>query len=84
VVSFQKVQYGWVWWYISIIPALGKLRQEDWDFKARLGYIRDPVSKKQNKTKTQSQSNYEKHMKMISHRGTSFIFLNSAPQSHHT
>jgi hypothetical protein len=27
------------WWYISIIPALGRLWQEDLKFKASLGYI---------------------------------------------
>jgi hypothetical protein len=26
------------WWYIPVIPALRKLRQEDHKFDARLGY----------------------------------------------
>jgi hypothetical protein len=43
-----------VWWYKSVIPALGRLRQEDHEFKDSLGFIlssRKPrlqgVSKKQ-------------------------------------
>jgi hypothetical protein len=27
-----------VWWYTSAIPALGRLRQEDHEFKASLGF----------------------------------------------
>jgi hypothetical protein len=37
-------------WYISIIPALGRLRQEDCKFVTRLGYIARPCLQK-NKTK---------------------------------
>jgi hypothetical protein len=33
-----------VWWYKPIIPALGKLRQEDLDFEANLGSTANPVS----------------------------------------
>jgi hypothetical protein len=32
-------------WHTSVIPALRKPRQEDREFKAGLGYIKDPVSK---------------------------------------
>jgi hypothetical protein len=28
-----------VWWLTPVIPALGKLRQEDYKFEASLGYI---------------------------------------------
>jgi hypothetical protein len=34
-----------VWWFISIIPALRRLRQEDLEFGASLGYKNDPASK---------------------------------------
>jgi hypothetical protein len=27
------------WWCTTVIPALGRLRQEDLEFKASLGYI---------------------------------------------
>jgi hypothetical protein len=30
---------NWVWWLTFVIPALGRLRQEEHKFKARLGYI---------------------------------------------
>jgi hypothetical protein len=36
---------------MSIIPALVRLRQEDLELQASLGYT-DPVSKKKNKKKT--------------------------------
>jgi hypothetical protein len=29
---------SWVWWCISVVPVLGRLRQEDHKFKASLGY----------------------------------------------
>jgi hypothetical protein len=49
---FKKPLTG-VWWYILVIPAFRRLRQEDREFKAVLGYKCEILfSKKQNKTKT--------------------------------
>jgi hypothetical protein len=28
-----------MWWFIPVIPAFGRLRQVDYEFKASLGYI---------------------------------------------
>jgi hypothetical protein len=36
---FKKGELCQVWWCTLVIPALGKLRQEDQRFKASLGYI---------------------------------------------
>jgi hypothetical protein len=30
---------NWVWWYMSVISALWRLRQKDHKFKANLDYI---------------------------------------------
>jgi hypothetical protein len=38
------------WWCMSIIPALGRLRQEDHKFKVSLGYIGSPSLKKKKKS----------------------------------
>jgi hypothetical protein len=31
--------FWWVWWYRSVILALGRLRQEDMEFEISLGYV---------------------------------------------
>jgi hypothetical protein len=36
----QNLQVRQTWWFISIICALGSLRQEDWEFQASLDYIK--------------------------------------------
>jgi ubiquinone/menaquinone biosynthesis C-methylase UbiE len=47
-----------VWWYTSVIPVLGRLKQEDCKFKASLGYtVR--VCLKQNKMKQINNSGLE-------------------------
>jgi hypothetical protein len=46
----QKLVYGWMQWYISVIPAFLRLRQEDHNFETNLGYIARPCLKKQNKS----------------------------------
>ena len=57
---------GRAWWLTPVIPALGRLRQEDrCEFETSLGYksqlkaslncIRDPVSKKTKKKKSSSK-----------------------------
>jgi hypothetical protein len=33
---------NWGWWLSAIIPALGRLRKEDNEFKASLGYMGSP------------------------------------------
>jgi hypothetical protein len=38
-----------VWWYMSVIPALGRLRQEDHEFSVSLDYIVRPGLKNQKK-----------------------------------
>jgi hypothetical protein len=43
---------GWVWWYIPVIPAFGKMRQEDQDFKAFLNSTTRPYFKKQQNKQT--------------------------------
>jgi hypothetical protein len=44
-----------VWWYISVIPALGRLKWKDHEFKVSLGYIRRSCLK--HKTKENKKFN---------------------------
>jgi hypothetical protein len=39
------------WWFMPIIPAFGRLRQENLDFETSLGYIVETVSQKKKKKK---------------------------------
>jgi hypothetical protein len=36
---FLENYFHWVWWCTSASPAFGRLRQENDEFKASLGYI---------------------------------------------
>jgi hypothetical protein len=37
-----KINTRMAWWYTPVIPALGRLRQKDLEFKARRCYIVGP------------------------------------------
>jgi hypothetical protein len=43
----SKIFFCLAWWYISVILALGRMRQENGEFKDSLGYITRPCLKKQ-------------------------------------
>jgi hypothetical protein len=43
----HEVRRSWAWWFISVIPALGRLRKEDHQFEVSLCYIGRPCTKKQ-------------------------------------
>jgi hypothetical protein len=47
----KKAQTQWAWWHSSVIPVLGRLRQEDHELKVHLGYIARPCLQKKAKTK---------------------------------
>jgi hypothetical protein len=50
-----KVHTCWAWWYRTVIPTLGGLRQEGGELEASLGYIARPCFKTAlSKPKTQS------------------------------
>jgi hypothetical protein len=58
-VFWQRIssEMSQVWGFIAIIPALGKLRQEEHEFQARRGYMEILFQNKikhQNKQKSQS------------------------------
>jgi hypothetical protein len=43
---------SWVWWRVPVIPALGRLRLENHEFKAILGDMARPYIQKKKPTKT--------------------------------
>jgi hypothetical protein len=49
---------SWVCRCTSAIPALRKLRQKNYEFKANLGYIVRPYLKKKKKKQTKSKKKY--------------------------
>jgi hypothetical protein len=50
---FKVKSWSQVWWFISVIPALGMLRSEDHAFVDSLGYIVRPCLKP-NQTRVKS------------------------------
>jgi hypothetical protein len=40
----SKILASWEWWYVLVIPALRRMRQEDWEFEAILGYKCSSIS----------------------------------------
>jgi hypothetical protein len=49
-----------VQWCTSVIPALGRLRQKEWEFKVSLGSIRTPCLNKI-KQKSQEADDFDKN-----------------------
>jgi hypothetical protein len=45
----QKIKTIQAWWYTPMIPTLGRLGQEDQEFKVSLNYILRPSLKKKKK-----------------------------------
>jgi hypothetical protein len=42
-----EARSSWVWWCTHVIPALGRLNKEDWEFQVSLGYrVRSCLKKK--------------------------------------
>jgi hypothetical protein len=37
--ALKSMQLSWAWWCTLEIPAFGRLRQEDRDFKVSLGFM---------------------------------------------
>jgi hypothetical protein len=50
-----KKQQGWAWWYIPVIPVLGKLRQ-DCKFETMFVYIAKPCPIKRKKKRKERKS----------------------------
>jgi hypothetical protein len=48
----------WAWWFTAVIPAVGRPRQEDGEFKVRLGYIVRPCPKKKGLPKPDASSSH--------------------------
>jgi hypothetical protein len=46
VCRYQEIlKKRWAWWYMSLIPVLGRERQEDLEFDTSFGCIGNRVSK---------------------------------------
>jgi predicted glycosyl hydrolase (DUF1957 family) len=45
LIFLKKFFLSWAWWYIPVIPALGRLRQEDHQFEVNLGFTVRPCLK---------------------------------------
>jgi hypothetical protein len=43
------------WWCTSVIPAFGRVRQEDYEFEASVGYIMRPCLKIKKKQKRKNE-----------------------------
>jgi hypothetical protein len=42
--TLKKNWFSQAWWYMTIIPTLRKLRQEDYKFEATLCYVNEALS----------------------------------------
>jgi hypothetical protein len=49
--THQEINFSLLSWCLSVIPALGKLRQEDHESKTNMGYTVRPYLKKKRKKK---------------------------------
>jgi hypothetical protein len=47
----KEITGSWVWWYMPVIPALWRLRQEYLEFEASLGCTGRPCLKPNKQTK---------------------------------
>jgi hypothetical protein len=59
--SFKTLK-SLTWWFISIIPVLARLKQEDYEFEVSLGYFASPCLNTplpQNKNKLKKQQLWE-------------------------
>jgi hypothetical protein len=50
---------SWTWRYTCIIPAVGRLRQEDEEFKASLGYTERPYQRKRERERQRDRDEDE-------------------------
>jgi hypothetical protein len=62
---------------MPVIPALGRLKQENHEFEATLGYIVRSCFKKTNQTNKQTKNSYSPAMKKIflSHKALPILLL---------
>jgi hypothetical protein len=42
----KEVKFGWAWWFMSIMPAPERLRQEEQEFQIILSYCNETLSQK--------------------------------------